>query len=222
MAKGELQKETVLTAEGRLINQSFFKMDIYDEGGKNESEPAYRFEMAFDFSDMTGEGSFEDHVIAVAGEHWGISDKEAEARVTKDDHEDAIKWFWDGDRLAAKRKKNGKSGDVYEGKLVLRGKTIYNKNGDEGPGGVSVYDEANEEIVAATADKIYRGCVGRVAVVLNCYEDSKTDQKCISYYLVAFQKTGDGEKIVGSDRSSLFEPVGRKTGGRRSSARGED
>ena len=200
----EAELVRVATPEGRLINHSFFALDIFDAGGKREGKPSYKFEQAFEEDDMIGEDRFEDRVLAACILKWGED--------IKDDFLDGgVRWYWDGDELAQKREKNGKPGDAYAGKIVLRGHTIYNKHGEPGePGGIHVYDEDVEPVDAVNQDKIYRGCYGIVGVQINPYEDDE-GRKRVSYYLVAFQKTKDGERLAtGSDGSDLFKPVGRQ------------
>jgi hypothetical protein len=197
----------------RLINQSFFEKDIYDQGGPNEGKPSYKFEVAVDEKSAFGEGSFEDDVIEAVVAEWGGS--------AEDDLLDGkIAWFKDGDEIAADRKERGKPHDAYEGKIIFRGHTQFNRYGDDGPGGIEVYDENVKPVDPVNAGVIFRGCYGEVAVDINPYIEPRSKQKCVSYYLVAFQKTGgDPEKdrlAGGGDNSSLFKPTGRAEGGRRS------
>lgn len=211
MAENETENPRRAFPEAMLINQSFFEMDIFDEGGPREGKPSYKFEIALDKDDVVGEGKFEDYVIDCACEEWGES-------AEQDVIDGKIKWFVDGDKLAKKREEKGKSGDAYKGKVVFRGHTIYNADGTKNaPGGIKVYDAAVERIAPVNAGEIYRGCFGVVGVTLNAYIDSKTDEKCISYYLVGFQKTRDGERLTGGgDDSDLFKAVGKQAEGRRS------
>jgi hypothetical protein len=70
--------------------------------------------------------------------------------------------------------------------------------------------------------------MGVVAVTLDAYGtfvpnedfDPKNDGYGVKFYLSAFQKTGDGERLAsGSDKKGLFKKAGREEGegkGRRS------
>ena len=200
------EKKRLTLPEGLIVNQSFFQKDTYDEGGKNEGVPSYKFEVAIDEADLVGEGKFEDEIIECACAEWG---DDAEQDVI----DGKIKWFKDGDAIAADRKSRGKAHDAYEGKAVIRGHTIYNLYGEDAPGGIAVYDaEVNKIEPVNGGAEIYRGVFGVLGVTLNPYIDSKTKEKCISYYLVAFQKTQDGERLSGGDNSDLFKKVGRTEG----------
>jgi Enterobacter phage Enc34, ssDNA-binding protein len=209
MADKETKKERFALPEGRLINHSLFVADIYKDERGNEAEPSYKIEVAFDPGELLGEGKFEDNIINAACAEWGDS---AETDVL----EGRIKWYKDGNEMAADRKAKGKPGDAYEGKLVIRAHTKYSKFGNEGPGGIAVYDEEVNPVEPVNGDAVvFRGYYGVVAVSLNPYIDSKTKQKCVGYYLQAFQKTRGTEedKLSGTaDHSDLFKPVGRAEG----------
>lgn len=205
MAKTETKEapKVHLLPPGRLINHSLFVKDAYVDDKGREAVPSYKIEMAFEPGDVEGEGLFDELLAEAAVRHWGES-------AWDDFFAGKIKSpLLDGDKLAAKRERKGKPGDAYKGKKVLRAKTIYNKDGVDGPGGVQVFDEAVKEIGAGNMNEIYQGCFGQVAVTINCYEDNDGDP-AMSCYLSAFQKTGDGERLVTpKDHSTLFKPVGR-------------
>lgn len=208
--KGKLIRTTL--PEGRLVNHSLFEKDTYDEGGPNEGKPSYKVEVVVDEKDVF-DSDFEGDVIDACVKEWGAG--------AEDDLLDGkITWYKSGDDYAADRKERGKPADAYEGKLIFRAHTIYNLYGDDGPGGVAVFDEDVKAVKPVEADKLFRGCYGIAGVNINPYIEPRSKQKCVSYYLVAFQKTGgDPEKdrlTGGGDQASLFKPVGRKTEGRRS------
>ena len=111
-----------------------------------------------------------------------------------------------GDDLAAAREAKGKKGDAYKGKIVIRASTIYNKHGEDGPGGVPVFDEDVAEIDFASRDKIYNGVEGEAAITISCYEIR--GERGVKLYLSAFRRTGDGERLVGErDFTKVFQPV---------------
>lgn len=200
------EKKRITLPEGLIVNQSFFEKDTYDKGGKNEGVPSYKFEAAFNRDDLVGEGKFEDEIIEAACAEWG---NDAEQDVI----DGKIKWFLEGDDIAADRKERGKAHDAYEGKIVLRGHTIYNRYGENAPGGIDVFDPEVGRIEPAVGGaEIYRGVIGCLGVTLNPYTTSETKEKRVSVYLVAFQKTQDGERLSGGDNSDLFKPVGRTEG----------
>ena len=214
--------------EGRLINESLFVKDVYkDEDGK-EGTPKYKVELVFpkDLDGLRGEGpdddntetdTVEDKIYAAVVAEWGQKGADAfeagEVRLP----------FIDGDVYAEDRVDRGKKGEAYEGNWIIRADTIYNLDGDVEPGGISVYDEDLEPIAPVAKSAIYRGCYGIAGVTLYCYKDSVYKKKCVKFYLSAFQKSKDGEKISsGGDKSSLFSKLGKdkkKTGSRRRAAR---
>jgi hypothetical protein len=118
----EYESKAFALPEGRLINSSLFEKDTYTDERGNVSKPAYKVELAFDPADLE---EVEGMLIAAAEEEWGeMSDEEI----------DNLIWpLLDGAKLQEKREKKGKSGDVYEGKLVIRANTIYNGHGEDGP-----------------------------------------------------------------------------------------
>lgn len=207
--KTEVHKRRLTLPQGRVINHSLFQRDIYKDERGNEADPTYKIELAFDPDDLLGEGKFEDKIIDVAIAEWGDTQEVEDAVINGD-----IVWYKNGDEMAAERKARGKPGDAYEGKLVIRAHTKYNKWGQDAAGGIAVFDEAVEPVEPANGEAIvYRGSFGIAGVTLNPYVDSKTKKRCVSFYLQAFQKTADGEKLAtGGDNSDLFKPVGRTEG----------
>ena len=205
MTKQEI--ETFTLPEGRVINCALFEKDTYVDAKGNAAKPSYKIEVVFDPADVEGEGTFEDKLIDAAVEKWGDG-------AERDFLDGKIRSpFLDGDKLAAKREKNDKPGDAYKDKLAIRPHTLFNRDGRDGPGGIAVWDEALEAIEPLNGDaQVYPGMYGNVAVTIDSYEDRDGDP-CLMLYLVAFQKTRDGEKLMTPrDTSKLFEPVGRKKG----------
>ena len=190
--------------EGRLINENLFEKDAYkDPQTSKEGTAKYKVEIAFDPGDVTGEGTIEDSLIDAACDKWGDG---AEDEFLKGDIRTP---FLKGDKLAKRREEKGKEGDAYKGKLVIRADTLYNKDGLDAPGGIQVFDEEVNEVGIVNRGAIYPGCMGVVGVTIHCYLDNAGD-KSMKFYLSAFQKTGDGERLVASrDRSTMFKPVGR-------------
>jgi hypothetical protein len=209
MANTTPKKVPVTLPEGRVINHSLFARAVYKDTRGNEGEPTYKIELAFDVADLVGQGKFEDAVLAAAIAEWGDS-KEVEDAVL----DGAIKWYKSGDAMAADRVAREKPGDAYAGKVVIRAHTKYSRFGQDGPGGIAVFDEEVKQVEPVNGEAVvYRGSYGIAAVSLNCYIDSKTKERCVGYYLQAFQKTRDGEKLASAaDYSILFKPVGRTEG----------
>ena len=204
--------------EGRVINAHLFELDEF------KGQRAYRLEMAWpkDTPGLLGSDSFEDDLYDAAKAEWG----EEVANDMFDNHFGLIVPFKDGDEMAEEREAAGKPGDAYKGMWVLRTKTIFNKDGQEyGPGGIQVWDEDVNPVQPVDRGKIYNGCMGCIAVSINPWHDDDAKQydmpgERLSTYLVAFQKTGDGERLASAeDTSKMFKPVGRKAksdgGGRR-------
>lgn len=216
MAAKKQENPAFTLPEGRVINNSFFERDIYTDERGNAGKPQYRVEMAFDDEDLD---DLRDMMLDFAIEQWG----EDEAMDPKEDrlHDDIITPFLDGDKLARKREKKGKEGEAYKGKTVIRLNTLYNKDGIEGPGGIAVFgpDMSPIELTLGNTGEVFNGCYGIAGAKLSAYENEKEDRHAIKLYLVAFQLTrGDKEKDkLGSsaDHSTLFKPVGRAAGGRR-------
>jgi hypothetical protein len=183
---------------GRVINCSLFTKDAYDD----KSVPAYKIELAFE-EDSDGMIDLENRLLDFADEQWGEG---------AGDDEDLVLPMLDGGKLKRKREKRGKDGSAYDGMTVIRAHTIYNKDGVDAPGGIQVFDEDVEEISPAQAGQVYPGCFGEAAVTMSAYEDNDGNN-AITLYLAAFQKTGEGERLIqASDRSTLFKPKQRGEG----------
>lgn len=215
MAKGngaKKERPVFLLPEGRLINHALFERDVYEDPRGKKGDPMYKIEMAYDPKQIEGEGTIEDKLLEAALDEWGDTKK-----IEDEFFNGTIRIpFIDGNKLAAKREEKGKQGDAYKGKLIIRCNTKFNKDGIEGPGGVSVYDENVNEVgpVQGNTGLIYLGCYGIPAVTISAGRDVGSDDKHVKFWLVSFQKTRDGEKLAGSrDTSKLFKPVGRTEGG---------
>ena len=193
------EKKTILTPVGRLINESLFEKSQFDE----KATPVYTLEMAFSWDDAQ---VLDEELAAHAVEKWGAG--------AADDYFDyrIISPILDGDKLAARREENGKPGEAYRGLAVVRAKTLYNKDGQDAPGGIQVYSPEVEEIGPANRQEIYPGCWGQAALKIATYDDRGGDH-ALMFYLHAFQKTKDGERLItGQDYSEVYKPVGRQEG----------
>lgn len=212
MANTAAKKEPAqvhLLPEGRLINESLFEKDVFTDARGKEGTPQYKVEIAFDPEAVTGEGTIEDALIAAACKEWGDTEEVENAFLDGKIRSP----FLSGDNLAAKREAKGKEGDAYKGKLVLRMNTIYNKDGQDAPGGIQVFAPDVSEIGIANRSEIYPGCYGQAAGVIHCYLGND-GERALKFYLNAFQKTKDGERLIAQrDHSTLFKPVGRDAGG---------
>ena len=205
------EKAEVFTLpEGRLINHSLFVKDAFNDA----ATPAYKLELALEDDDQIA--ALEDRVFDALIARFGD-------QVEQD--EDVVIPLLDGDKLAKKRERRGKEGDAYKGKIVVRASTIYNGQGEDGPGGIQIFGPDARPIEVARKQEVYQGCYGIAGVTLGTYEtaDGAPGAK---FYLAAFQKTRDGERLVSaSDRSTLFKPLAGSSEGsagspRRRKARG--
>lgn len=202
--------ETVATPVGRLINHSLFEKDIYTDPAGRPGTPAYKIEMVFDDNEEIAE--LEEKVIAAAVEKWGPG--------AEQDYNDLKinSPFTDGDTKAAEREAKGKKGDAYKGKLIAKANSIFNKHGVNAPGGVAVFKQDISEVTFDEQGLIYNGCYGVAAVVIHAYPAVGNGLPGVKFYLSAFQKTAEGEKLMGErDYSQVFKPVAGapSEGGRR-------
>ena len=200
----------ITTPIGRLINGSLFTRQSYtnpETGAVGNAK--YTVEIAFDSSvDLEG---LKDDLYNAAVAKWGDAGADAF------DNDDIILPFKDGDKMAADREKKKKQGDAYKGMTVIRAGTTFNKDGNASDGGIAVYGPNTDAIEPVNQGEVYNGCMGCAGVTVGTYtvEDPKTKEKlkALMFYLVAFQKTGEGEKLITSqDHSTLFEPVARSEG----------
>lgn len=211
MAKTET-KATVpvfMLPEMRVINAALFERDAYtSERGGAPGAPKYKIELAGDVADLTGEGTIEDRLADAIAAEFGdkIADKWlAEWHLRRD----MVCPFLDGNEMAAAREAKGKPGDAYKGKLVIRSDTTFNFEGKVAAGGIKVYGPDAELIGPANQSAIYNGCYGIAAVTISTYPDyPRKGDFGAKFYLVAFQKTRDGEVLKGADNTAaLFKPV---------------
>ena len=194
--------QVILTPVGRVINHSFFVLDTYTPPKGQPGTPSYKIEMAFPKGELDG---LFDQCLDFANEKWGAGAEN-----------DVIIPIKDGDDMAKAREVIGKQGDAYKGMSVIRANTIFNKMGEKGPGGIQVLNLDTSEIGPANQGEVYQGCFGIAAIALSGYEKEITTEKgqekrnAITFYLSAFQKTMEGDRLVeAKDHSGMFEPVGR-------------
>ena len=189
--------EAFTLPEGRVINESLFVKDAFND----KSTPAYKVEMAFD-ADSEEFADFQEMLYEAAESHFGREYEDGDLKLP----------ILDGNKLAQKREKKEKDGSAYKGTLVVRASTIYNKNGENDSGGIQVLDADAEDLEPARKSEVYNGCYGVMAATVGFYETDDGDD-AIKLYLVAFQKTRDGDPLrSSSDRSGLFKPVNREAG----------
>jgi len=222
MAKTEGKKaksEAIVmnTPDGRLINGHLFVKNAFkDPKTEREGLPRYRVEMAFEKGDKEFD-KFIDEVFDHCVEKYG--DK---ITLSIDDPKkgfDEVKGpFVDGDEIARRREKRGKDkNDGYKGMWIIRADTAYNFEGQDADGGILVYDEAVERVMPVDKASVYNGSYGTAKVELAFYEDNEGNPAA-KFYLKAYQKVGDGEKLASvQDHSSSFT---KRSGGRASDEEG--
>lgn len=202
MAKAK-ETQRAETAVGRLINHSLFEKDTYKNEKGREATPSYKIELAFD--DEKDIIALENAVVAAAVAEWG---EDAEKQYDDGEIRSPI---LTGDELAKRREAKGKKGDAYKGKFVIRASTIYNRNGDDAPGGVYVCGPDAVEIDFANRGKVYNGAYGKAVVTPSAYLID--GEKGVTLYLAGFQLVKDGERLRGQDPASLFKPmIGESSG----------
>ena len=208
---------------GRVINASLFEKDTFTDTQGNPGTPSYKIELVFNPEDLLGEGTedvptVEDMLYNAAEEKWGkgAGDDCLEGRMRSP--------LLDGNKLAARREKKGKPGEAYEGKLVIRAHTLFNKDGDNATGGIQVWDENVKAIDPVKKAAIYPGCFGVAAVTIGTYttKDNEGDEvNAMMFYLSAFQKTEEADRLsTPKDTSTLFRKVGRSEGSKKRTRKG--
>ena len=210
----------IVTPVGRLINSALFERDIFTDAKGNEGKPKYNLELGFNPEQVTGEGTednltLEDELFNYAQDKWG-----------DDAGQDFLNGkirspLLEGDKLKKKREKKGKIGDAYEGLIIIRAATLYNRHGEAGPGGIQVWDEDVVSVEPADQQKVYNGSYGVARLSIGDYEDDNFDTgNALMFYLSAYQYTGEGERLVASaDTSTAFKAVGREKGASKRSTR---
>ncbi len=199
----------VTTPEGRVIHANVFKRDKFDDA----AEPFYNIEMAFSPSDLSGDDNdFENALFDFMCDNW----EDGEAAFNDGNFRDPR---LDGDKLQKKREAKGKDGEAYAGKLILRAKTKFNKDGDDAEGGLAVHNPDTTLMSFDDSREIYGGMFGHIAVTFYGWEQDLPDgetRHAVSLYLVALQKTREGERLATQqDTASNFSAVAEKGGTRR-------
>jgi hypothetical protein len=191
--------EVIVLPRGRLIHHHFFERDQFNE----QSAPRYTAEVAYNRGELD---DLFDKCLDFAVATWGEGADAEDAEL--------ILPIKNGDDMAAKRETEGKPGDVYVGKDVIRANTIFNKDGDRADGGILVYaPNGKDKIGIVNRDEVYNGCAVILGITLSSYT-TQDGKNAITFYLSAVQKADEGERInTGSNHDQLFQdqkPVGRQ------------
>ena len=206
------QAVTISTPVGRLVFHSLWEKDVFTDERGREAEPSYKATLAFDWDDLK---EFEDEVVKVAIDFFG------EEAADDYDNGEIHSPIRDGDEMAEDRRKREKNGDAFEGLAVVGMKTIYNRNGEDAPGGIYVCGADAKELDFAARDVIYAGCYGVASVTLNPYQGIGGGKPGVSLYLNGFQFVKEGDRLRGQDPSALFSPMmGAKSEGKGRKGRG--
>ena len=194
---------------GRLTFHSMFVRDVYKPKKGAEGEPMYKAEMVWHDADAIA--AINDIILDVIEEEWGtLTDEEADEIIAGKSAK-FLSPLKSGDKYAAKEP--DKNREVYEGGFFLRTHTKFNKHGQPEVGGIMIYNESLEEVEATEQETIYGGQTGRLCVVPHTYIEEKTGNKCVTFFLTAYQRVADGDRLVSPrDYSSLFQKV-EKSGG---------
>lgn len=220
---------TFVLPEGRAINAHLFTRHAFSDParGITDDKPKYSVEMVF----PKPESGSEDILMPFEDFLWDVMvASRGEEEVKQYNAEKWIAWpIKDGDKKTARRAAAGKNGDAYAGMSIVSASNMYNRFGQPADGGIPVYDEnaeaihveagANAMSLAAAAAKVWPGMMGIAAVKAKVYMgtgDSGDPKLTCALYLEAFQKTGDGERLVAeADHSNLFQAVRQGGGARR-------
>jgi hypothetical protein len=212
MAAPKEKSKVFLLPEGLVLVANLGERDVYKnpEGGA-EGKPKYKVVLAFDAAQVEGEGTIEDAMADAVAAAYG--DAVAEEWLDKT-NVTRIRPQKDGDAVSREREEKGKDGAHTKGKLVISADSIYNKDGQEGPGGFSVYGPDTAPIAAMDiTGETYAGSYGIAAVTISTYKDyPRKGDRGVKLYLTAFQKTRNGPKLSsGGDNSGLFKAVAGTT-----------
>lgn len=209
-----------LLPEARVLWHALFERDAYKKDEKSApGNPLYKILLGLEPGDVKGEGTIEDKMADAVEKEFGAD----AAQAWLDNERGYVTNFKDGTKMANERevkaKLEGKERDYtpYRGKIIVSADTAFNSKGDKDAGGCSVYGPWVETIgiVEGNTGLVYPGCYGVAAVTISVYKDNRNDIG-VKFYLSAFQKTRDGERLKSGDgdsnRAGLFKPVTAPTG----------
>jgi hypothetical protein len=183
------------TPEGRLFYGHVFERNIYvDEKGR-EGDPTYSATIGVD---PTEAAELIDAALLLATENFG---KDVQLDIDGGTIKTPFKW---GDAEASRREARGKEGGATKGLLLIKATTQYNASGDMAAGGIQVFDENALPITIEQKDTVYNGSYGVIVLTMSAYTVSGTQG--IKFYLSAYQKTKDGERLGGGDVKALLKP----------------
>lgn len=212
-AQPEQKEQFILMfPEGRVINNSLLVRDAFKSSEKAQaSAPMYRVEMAYDQAALA---EVMDKLFEWAKGEYGEDiyfDIDGKPDDAGPNTLEIVTPFIDGNAQKAKRERKGKQGDAYAGKVVVRSKTQFNRDGLDAEGGADIWNGALEPITAINRSELYNGMFANVAVAPAAY-DTNEGKPGITFYFKALQKTRDGDPLVSKqDTSKLFQPLQKGT-----------
>lgn len=199
----ESKKVIVYSPKARMVVTHLWEKDVYkNERGGEEGKPSYRVLFVLPEEDA---GDLIDAVYDAAIAEWG-------ADAEKDIDAGRIQVPWQtGEEFSARRKKDGKDTSATDGMLVFKADTQFNHRGDNDGGGVYVADEDGEQIGFAERSKVWNGQYAVIAVSPSAW---KIKDRGVKFYLEGVQVYNEGERLGGSDKSSLFKPMSSASDGK--------
>lgn len=200
--------------EGLVTFPNLFEKDAYTPQGGQPGKPQYKNEMVYEWDDIE---DVIDELLDIADKEWpDILDDYDDIDAAYDD-DALILPFIDGTKYAKKRRRDKPEGkfDHYEDMALVRPHTEFNLHGANAPGGIQVLNAKIKPIDPMQASEIYPGCYGFMLVTPNCYMTNDGDWG-ISFYLNAFQKSRDGERLFAqTDYSGAFDKLDTEEKGER-------
>ena len=176
---------------------NFLKPVAFKRNGKETGTPKYGYTGLYS-EDIK---AMKDVAIAVARAKWG---DDVDLKTVRFPFKNGDK---EADRLVNHKETSKRKPEAQV--ALLRGKTIVKASSQFKPD-VSEFVKGNPEPVEIIdANKIYSGMLGRAELnfVAQGIEEDGEEKKFVTAYINFFLKTGDGQRIGGRDRKSVFSGV---------------
>ena len=205
MAEPKPKPELVITPEHTAIYVNFEHARAFQKDGKDAGDPKYGYTALFDASATEEMKPMYAAAAKVAKAKWPDIQPDELQTILK-------RTFKNGDREADRLKARRNNPRPEEKVKLFRGKVIV-KATSKSPIDVSEPGAGGKPVEIINWKKVYAGMRGKAEFNFVAYDNSFGDDDTtgargfVSVYVNFFLKTGEGERIGGRDRNSVWSGV---------------
>lgn len=201
----EPNRNLVITPEHVATYVNFEKPRAFQKDGKDQGDPKYGYTALFNKADVEAMKPLYSAAAEAAKAKWPDIGKDELQKMLK-------RTFKDGDREAERLMKRRNKPKSEQSVAYLKGKIVV-KATSKNPIDVSEPGAGGKAVEIIDWKKVYSGMKGKAELNFVAYDNSFDDAEegaprgFITVYANFFLKTGEGQRIGGRDRNSVWSGV---------------